>query len=73
MPFNRLILTGFILAVIGAVLPFLIVMRVVPSTYLTNFLAYTTSTLGIFLAVIGVAMHVGEGRRKNRDDDWDDK
>ncbi|MCL4803053.1 MAG: hypothetical protein KJ046_02000 [Anaerolineae bacterium] len=72
MPFNRLILIGFVLAVIGAVLPFLIVMRVVPSTYLTNFLAYTASTLGIFLAVIGVAMYVGGERRKNRDD-WDDK
>lgn len=72
MPFNRLILTGFIMVLIGAILPFLIVMRVLPSTFLLNFLAYGTSTIGIFLGVIGVAMYVGEERRKNRDDWYDE-
>lgn len=46
--------------VIGAVLPFLIVLRYVPSTFTLNFLAYGASTVGIFLAAIGVAMHVGK-------------
>jgi hypothetical protein len=72
MRFNRLIIIGFILVVIGAVLPFLIVLRILPSTFLLNILAYATSTIGIFLGVIGVAMYVGESRRKNRDD-WYDK
>lgn len=73
MPFNRLIILGFFMVVIGAVLPFLIVMRILPSTFLLNFLAYTTSTVGIFLGVIGVAMYVGEERRKNRDEWHDDR
>ncbi len=76
MPFNRLILIGFILVVIGAVLPFLIVMRILPSNFTVNILAYATSTLGIFLGVIGVAMYVGEERRKRKDDyddHWDDR
>lgn len=73
MPFNRLIAVGLVLVIIGAVLPFLIVMSVLPSTFLLNILAYATSTVGIFLGVIGVAMHVGEARRKHKDDWHDDQ
>lgn len=71
MPFNRFVVVGFVLVLVGAVLPFLIVLRYVPSTFLLNFLAYATSTVGIFLAVIGVAMHVGKAR--NKKDDWYDQ
>ncbi len=56
----------------GAVLPFLIVMRVLPSTFTLNVLAYSTSTIGIFMAVLGVAMYVGEERQKQKKDDWYD-
>jgi cell division protein FtsW (lipid II flippase) len=73
MPFNRLIAVGMVLVIIGAVLPFLIVLRYVPSTFTLNFLAYGTSTVGIFLAVIGVAMHVGDVRKRNRDEWHDDQ
>lgn len=72
MPFNRLIAVGLILVIIGAVLPFLIVMRAVPSTFLLNFLAFTASILGIFLGVLGVATHVGERRHRGKDDWHDD-
>jgi hypothetical protein len=34
-----------------------------------NFLAFGASIAGLFLGVIGVAMHVGDRRRK-RPDDW---
>ncbi|MDX1614741.1 MAG: hypothetical protein R3300_10565 [Candidatus Promineifilaceae bacterium] len=71
MPINRLIVIGFILVLIGAVLPFLIVLRFVPSTFFLNFLAYGASIVGIFLGVIGVANYVGDMRRKNRDE-WGD-
>ncbi len=71
MPINRLIVVGFILVLAGAVLPFLIVMRILPSTFLLNLLAYGASTIGIFLGIIGVAMHVGESRRNKRDDWYD--
>lgn len=64
---NRLIVLGFICVLIGAVLPFLIVIQVIESTLFLNFLAFTVSTVGIFLGVIGTAMHVGETRRE---DDW---
>jgi multisubunit Na+/H+ antiporter MnhG subunit len=70
MPFNRYVAVGLVLVVIGAVLPFLIVLRYVPSTFTLNILAYMASTVGIFLAVIGVAMHVGKARGGKKDDEW---
>ncbi|HOU24922.1 MAG TPA: hypothetical protein PLN42_11865 [Anaerolineae bacterium] len=73
MPFNRLLVVGFFLVVIGAVLPFLIVLHYVPSTFLLNILAYMASTVGIFLAVLGVALHVGKARKRQQDDDWYDR
>lgn len=71
MPFNRYIVIGFFLVLFGAVTPFLIVLRILPSTFFLNFLAYGASISGIFLGVIGVAMHVGNVRGKHRDD-WSD-
>jgi hypothetical protein len=72
MRFNRLLVVGFLLVVIGAVLPFLIVIRVLPSTFLLNFLAYATSLIGIFLGILGMAIYVGE-KRRNDEDDWYDR
>lgn len=65
MPINRFLVIGFFLVLIGAVLPFLIVIGLIESTFLMNFIAYTTSTVGIFLGVIGTATYVGEKRRKD--------
>lgn len=67
MPINRLIVIGFFLVLLGAVLPFLIIMGVIESTLLTNFVAFAASIVGVFLGVIGVATYVGEKRRQ---DDW---
>jgi nitric oxide reductase large subunit len=66
---NRLIVIGFFCVLTGAVLPFLILTGVVESTFLMNAIAYTTSTVGIFLGVIGTATWVGDQKRK---DDWHD-
>lgn len=66
---NRYIVIGFFFVLIGAILPFLIVLDFLPSTFFLNFLAYGLSTAGIFLGVIGVATYVGERRQKD-DDDW---
>lgn len=68
---NRYILIGFFLVLVGAILPFLIVLGLLPSTFFLNFLAYGASTAGLFLGVIGVVMHVDK-RRKRESDDWGD-
>lgn len=65
---NRYIAIGFLCVLTGAVLPFLIVLKLVPSTFFLNFLAFGASTVGLFLGVIGVATYVGDRRRKGRDD-----
>jgi cytosine/uracil/thiamine/allantoin permease len=65
---NHLVVIGFLLALTGAVLPFLIILGVLPSTFFLNFLSFSSSMVGIFLGVIWAAMYVGEKRRKSEDD-----
>ncbi len=53
-----LILIGFVLVLLGAVLPFLIVLGLLPSTWPLNFGSFVASVAGLFLGVIGSAMYV---------------
>ena len=55
---RSLIIIGFFLVLTGAVLPFLMVIRLVPSTYLLNFISYGASIGGLFLGIIGAANYV---------------
>ena len=65
MKTNRLLFIAFLMVLAGAVLPFLMVIKVVPSTFLLNFIAYGISIGGLFLGVIGTAHYV---RRQDRGD-----
>lgn len=49
---------GLVLMLLGIVLPFLILIKVLESTFFLNFFAYGASTAGLFLGVIGVATWV---------------
>jgi hypothetical protein len=55
---------GFILVLLGALLPFLIIMRVLESTFFLNFFAYGASIIGLFLGFIGASLYVREHRGK---------
>lgn len=66
---NRYIVIGFFLVLIGAIMPFLIVLGFLPSTFFLNFVAYGASTAGIFLAVVGVATYVRK-HRPPEEEDW---
>ena len=59
-----MIVTAFFLMVAGVVLPLLMVIHVVESTFFLNFLSYTVSLIGIFLGTIGVALYSSRRRRK---------
>ncbi len=59
------ILAGFFLVVAGVVLPFLMVLQVIQSTFLLNFLAYGASFTGLLLGIIGSAFYTAN-RRKRR-------
>jgi hypothetical protein len=46
---------GLILLLTGWIIPLLIIMRVIPSTFFLNFISWGASVSGLFLSFIGVA------------------
>jgi hypothetical protein len=52
-----ILLIGFILVFLGFLLPFLMVIQVIPSTMFLNFFSYIASVLGLFLGLVGAAMY----------------
>lgn len=58
-----LILIGFLLALTGVILPFLMVIHLIPSTFFLNFFSYGASLTGVFLGIIGASLYV-RGSRK---------
>jgi len=60
----RLILViGFVLVLAGAVLPWLMVLQIIKSTFALNFLAAGASVAGLILGVIGTAYYARLRRR----------
>jgi LPXTG-motif cell wall-anchored protein len=62
-----LILIGFVMVLLGAILPFLMVMRIITSTFFLNFFSYGMSMVGLFLGLIGSAFFVRYRRKKNKE------
>ena len=58
-----LILIGFILSVSGVVLPFLMLVHTIPSTFFLNFFSYLASFVGLILGVVGATMYVRTHRK----------
>jgi uncharacterized membrane protein len=63
---TKIILIGFVLVVLGFVLPFLMVLRVIQPNFLLSFFSYAASVVGMFLGFIGAASYVQENRRNDR-------
>lgn len=55
---KRLITIGFLLVLFGFAAPFLMVMNILESTFLLNFLSYGASLGGLFMGIIGAAWYV---------------
>ena len=60
----KIILIGFALVVLGVVLPFLMVLHIIESTFFLNFFSYGASLMGLFLGLIGSATYVRIHRKK---------
>jgi hypothetical protein len=58
IPPKHLILIGFLLVLAGAVLPFLMVIRVLKSTFFLNFFSFGATMSGLLLGMIGAATYV---------------
>lgn len=59
----RLVILGFVLLLIGFLLPFFMVLRVLESTLLLNFVAYLSSLFGLFIGLVGLVQY-GQSRRQ---------
>lgn len=55
--------------VFGVIMPFLMVIHLIESTFFLNFLSYGASMLGLLLGIVSVAMqNVGQNKKDNKDD-----
>lgn len=55
---------GFILLLLGFILPLLMVLQKIESTFFLNFFSYAAMTLGLFLGFIGSISISARRRRK---------
>lgn len=53
---KRLIIIGFFLVLFGAVVPWLMVLGYLKSTFFLNFLTYGASVSGLVVGILGAAM-----------------
>ncbi len=67
----KFILIGFVGVVMGAVVPFLMVLQLMESTFFWNFFAYVASVGGLFLGIIGAAELAMDKYHKSKKDDED--
>jgi uncharacterized membrane protein len=59
---RAIIAIGFVLVLLGAVLPFLMVMRIIPPNFPLSFFSYAASVVGMFLGLIGAAWYTRQHR-----------
>jgi hypothetical protein len=58
IPPKRLILIGFLLVLAGVVLPFLMVIQVLESTFFLNFFSFGATMTGLLLGMVGATTYV---------------
>jgi uncharacterized membrane protein len=61
----KLIAFGFLLVLLGVVLPFLMVINVIEPTYFLVFFGYIASITGLMMGLIGSVMYV-RGKREDQ-------
>jgi membrane associated rhomboid family serine protease len=62
-----LMIIALILLLLGVVMPFLMMMQLLQSTLLLNFLAYAASTGGLVLGIVAVSLY---WRPEDKEDDY---
>jgi hypothetical protein len=61
---RTILVVGFILVMLGFILPLLEVLNILESTFLLNFFSYAASISGLFMGIIGSAYLVAKHRKK---------
>lgn len=59
---GKLIAVGFVLVLLGFVLPFLMVINVIEANFLLGFISHGASVSGLLLGMIGAALYVRVNR-----------
>jgi hypothetical protein len=59
---KAILIIGFVLVLVGAVLPFLMVIHILESTFFLNFFAFGAQVVGLFMGIIGAAFYVRANR-----------
>ena len=62
----RLMVTAFIFLLAGVVLPFLMVIHILESTFFLNFFSYGISLIGMIMGVAGTAMYAARNRHREK-------
>ena len=57
------LIVGVFLMLVGAVLPFLMVIHIFESTFFLNFVAFAAQVTGLFLGTIGIATYARMNKR----------
>jgi hypothetical protein len=58
-----------LLMLFGVVMPLLMVIKAVESTFFLNFLSYGSSTLGFFLGIVSIAASRTKQKKRDNEDD----
>ena len=58
-----IIAIGFVLVLLGFVLPFLMVLDIVPPNLALSFLSHGASVAGLFLGILGGALYVRKDKK----------
>jgi hypothetical protein len=54
---KKIIAIGFVLVLFGFLAPFLMVIKVIETSYVLSFLSYSASVSGLFLGLVGAAWY----------------
>lgn len=58
-----IILLGFVFVVLGVVLPLLMMLGIIPTTFLVSFLSFALSVAGVLMGVVGASRYVVRRRQ----------
>lgn len=58
----RLITIGFVLLVLGWILPILMMLRIMAPNMGLSFFSFSSSVMGLVLGLVGIAQHSRSGR-----------
>lgn len=64
---GRVLAIGIAMMIFGMVMPFLMVLKLVESTFFLNFLSFIGSTLGFYLGIIGFSSLRIKSKHNNKD------